>query len=346
MVLYKNVNILNYSEIKQKAARIKQEFSVLDYFHGLVKSGCLKYEGVHGKEHFFGFLEQRTGSIAVDDRSNVWYDHAAGYGGDIFRAVQVFENKSFVESLERLSGAFPVKKIIQKRPSEERQKIAVEKVSEISHDALINYIHGRGLELEDIRPFAKEVHWRNKGKRYFAIGFPNESGGWVLRSSIFKGNILGGGISIQILGTPRNIKIFEGWFDFLSYLKLSGAIDFKAIILNSTANLSLRLMLDILKEKKKAELYLDNDPTGEAYTSEFIKVSQLYHYCLEAGLTTDWDLEALRGCRDKMGKLIANLKVGPFEQKKIWKIETEILDQRCHYSDSEDLNSFLTERTN
>ncbi len=341
MFLYKNVNVLNYSEIKQKAARIKQGFSVLDYFHELVKSGCLKYEGVQGKEHFFGFLEQRTGSIAVDDRSNVWYDHAAGHGGDIFRAVQVFENKTFLESVERLSGAFPVQKIIQKRPLEERQKIVVEKVSEISHDALINYIRGRGLDLEDIKPFAKEVHWRNKGKRYFAIGFPNESGGWVLRSFIFKGNILGGGISIQILGAPRTTKFFEGWFDFLSYLKLSGETDFKAIILNSTANLSFRLMLDILKEKKKAELYLDNDPTGEAYTSEFIKIAQLYHYCLEAGLTTDWDLEALRGCRDKMGKLITSLEIKSSEVKKIWQVNTQVSDQRCHYSDSEDINEFL-----
>lgn len=332
---------MNYSEIKQKAARIKQEFSVLDYFQGLVKSGCLKYEGVHGKEHFFGFLEQRTGSIAVDDRSNVWYDHAAGLGGDIFRAVQVFENKSFVESVDWLSGAFPVHNFIQKRPSEERQKIVVEKVSEISHDALINYIRGRGLDLEDIKPFAKEVHWRNKGKRYFAIGFPNESGGWVLRSSIFKGNILGGGISIQILGAFKSIKVFEGWFDFLSYLKLSGDTDFKAIILNSTANLSLRLMLDILKERQKVELYLDNDPTGEAYTNEFIKIGQLYHYCLEAGLTTDWDLEALRGRRDKLEKLINNLDIKPSEFKNICQVNTQVSDQRCHYSDSEDLNEFL-----
>lgn len=332
---------MNYLEIKQKAAQIKQEFSVLDYFQGLVKSGCLKYEGIQGKEHFFGFLEQRTGSIAVDDRSNVWYDHAAGHGGDILRAVQVFENKTFLESVERLSRAIPVTKIIQKRPSEERQKIVVEKVSEISHDALVKYIKGRGIDLEDIKPFAKEVHWRNKGKRYFAVGFPNESGGWVLRSSIFKGNILGGGISIQALGTVKSIKVFEGWFDFLSYLRLSGATDFKAIILNSTANLSLHLMLEILKEGQKVELYLDNDPTGEVYTNEFKKIGQLYSYCLGAGLTTDWDLEALRGRRDKLEKLINNLDIKPSELKNICQVNTQVSDQRCHYSDSEDLNEFL-----
>lgn len=341
MFLYKNVNILNYSEIKQKAARIKQEFSVLDYFQELVKSGCLKYEGIQGKEHFFGFLEQRTGSIAVDERSNVWYDHAAGHGGDIFRAVQVFENKTFVESVERLSGGFPVKNFIQKRHSEERQKIVVEKIIEISHDALINYIRGRGIDLDDIKPFAKEVHWRNKGKCYFAIGFPNESGGWVLRSSIFKGNILGGGISIQILGTPRSIKIFEGWFDFLSYFKLSGATDFKAIILNSTANLSLQLMLDILKESEKVELYLDNDATGETYTNVFIKVAKLYQYCLQNGLATDWDLTALRGRKDKLGQLIVNLKIEESKVEEIWKMQVDIFDQRSVYSDYEDLNAFL-----
>lgn len=346
MFLYKNINVLNYSEIKKEAARIKQEFSVLDYFQGLVKTGHLKYEGIIGKEYFFGFVEQRTGSIAVDNRSNVWYDHAAGLGGDIFRAVQVFENKTFVESVERLSGTSPIKSFIHKRPREDRQKVVVEKVTDISHGALISYIQGRGIDLADIKPFAKEVHWRNRGKRYFAIGFQNESGGWVLRSSIFKGNILEGGISIQIIGTPKSIKIFEGWFDFLSYLKLSGATDFKAIVLNSTANLSLRLMLETLKENQQVELFLDNDPTGEKYTNEFMKVAQLYQYCIETGKTTDWDLEALKGSRDKLGKLITCVGIEPLEVNKIMKVETGVTDQRCYYSNAEDLNEFLVGMNN
>jgi hypothetical protein len=341
MYLYKNVNIMNYSEVKQAAAKIKQEFPVLDYFHRLVKSGFLKYEGIHGKESFFGFLEQRTGSIAVDDKANVWYDHAAGKGGDIIAAVQEFENKTFFESVESLSVTVPVREFLPRQKPEIPQKIVVEKVSEISHDALIQYIRGRGIELQDITPFGKEVHWKNKGKRYFAVGFPNESGGWVLRSSIFKGNILGGGISIQVLGTIKSIKVFEGWFDFLSYLKLSGETDFKAIILNSTANLSLRLMLDILKESQKVELYLDNDATGETYTNGFIKVAKLYQYCLQNGLATDWDLTALRGSRDKIGKLITALQIDPLEVIEIRNIQAEVSDQSFYYLEFEDLNAFL-----
>ena len=213
-----------------------------------ITQGYLQLTDSEGKEYFFGFLEQRTGSIAVDDKANVWYDHAAGKGGDVIAAVQEFENKTFFESVESLSGSVPVRKFVPRQKPEIAQKIVVEKVAEISHDALIQYIRGRGIDLQDIAPFGKEVHWRNKGKRYFAVGFPNESGGWVLRSSIFKGNILGGGTSIRILGTVKGIKVFEGWFDFLSYLKLSRATDFKAIILNSTANLSFRLILDVLEE--------------------------------------------------------------------------------------------------
>ena len=344
MYLYKNVNIMNYSEVKQAAAKIKQEFPVLDYFQSLVRSGFLKYEGIHGKEYFFGFMKQRTGSIAVDDKANVWYDHAAGKGGDIIAAVQEFENKTFFESVKSLSGSVPGREFIPRQKTEIAQKIVVEKVTEISHDALIQYIRGRGLDLQDIAPFAKEVHWRNKGKRYFAVGFPNESGGWVLRSSIFKGNILGGGISIQVLGTSRAIKIFEGWFDFLSYLKLCGSTDLKAIILNSTANLTLRLMQIILKERQKVDLYLDNDSAGDDYTSGFIKVAQLYSYCFQNGLITDWDLHSLRGGRDKIGNLLAYLNIKSSGEKEIWKTLTDVSDQRSHYADFEDVNAFLMEK--
>ena len=164
---------------------------------------------------------------------------------------------------------------------------------------------------------------------------------WVLRSSIFKGNILGGGISIQVLGKPERIKIFEGWFDFLSYLKLSKATDFKAIILNSTANLSFRLMLDILKECESIDLYLDNDATGDNCTRSFIRVAQLYQYCLENGLDTDWDLKALRGSMDKVGKLLASLKISSSEVNEIWRIQTVVSDQRYHYTGIEDINAFL-----
>lgn len=339
--LYKSINMFNYNEVKSEAERIKRDFPIINYFHGLVNSGFLKYEGIHGKEHFFGFLSQRTGSIAVDDQTNVWYDHSAGRGGDVIEAVKVFESMTFPQSVQRLAVSIPTSIITPKKKAQPASKIEIESIAKINHPALINYIKSRGLEPSEIANFAKEVHWKNKGKSYFAVGFSIESGGWVLRSSIFKGNILGGGISIQILGKPERIKIFEGWFDFLSYIKFSEASDFKAIILNSTANLSLCLMLNILQENKNVDLYLDNDATGEKYTKSFLKIAQVYRYCLENGLRTDWDLNGLKGNRDKLQKLIESLGIKPFEVKKIWKTKTEIFDQRFQYEGFEDLNDYL-----
>ncbi|WP_373399975.1 toprim domain-containing protein [Algoriphagus halophilus] len=337
--------MFNYNEVKSEAERIKRDYPLLNYFHDLVKSGFLKYEGILGKDHFFGFLSQRTGSIAVDDQANVWYDHSAGSGGDILEAVQVFENMTFPQSVQRLAGSIPTSIITPKKRAQTDSKIEVESVAKISHPALINYIQSRGFEPGEIANFAKEVHWKNKGKSYFAVGFPIESGGWVLRSSIFKGNILGGGISIQNLGKPERIKVFEGWFDFLSYLKLSGTTDFKAIILNSTANLSFPLILDILKENENVDLYLDNDETSEKYTDTFKKIAQLYRYCQENGLTTDWDLNGLKSSKDKIGKLIYNLGIDHFKTKQIWNIQTNISDQRAHYESFEDLNEYLNNKT-
>lgn len=332
---------MNYSNLKHEASRIKRDFSIIDYFQGLVSAGALKYEGIQGKEHFFGFPSQRTGSIAVDHRTNVWYDHAAGRGGDVLEAVKVFEDKTFAQSVEQLSDLPTARIVVPKNKPKAAPKIKIKRVKEVSHPALLNYIRTRGLDPDETLDFAKEVHWENKGKKYFAVGFPNESGGWVLRSSIFKGNILGGGISIQILGTPNRIKIFEGWFDFLSYLKLSGATDFKAIILNSTANLKLCLILDVLAAWEVVDLYLDNDDTGEKYTSFFMKAAQLYHYCRSNAVSTDWDLNMLKGARDKFGKLISNLKISSRDVDEIWRFQTGVTDQRYRYKGFEDLNELL-----
>lgn len=332
----------NYPKIKREAERIKRDFPLLDYFHKLVGSGHLKYEGIQGKEYFFGFPDQRTGSISVDDSTNLWYDHSAGRGGDILEAVQIFENKTFFQAVQEFSGSSPIESTISRKISENSHKVEVMRTLQITHDALVNYIRERGLEAQEISGFAKEVHWRNGDKRYFAVGFPNESGGWVLRSSVYKGNILGGGISIQLLGSAKRTKVFEGWFDFLSYLKLSKATDFKAIVLNSTANLNFRLILDILKECETVDLYLDNDSTGEEYTKEFMRISQLFRYCLQQGISTDWDLEKLKGSRDKVGQLLSDLAIE--NSKEIWGIQTDVSDQRSHYQGFEDVNEFLVRR--
>lgn len=43
-------------------------------------------------------------------------------------------------------------------------------------------------------------------------------------------------------------------------------------------------MLKILKENEKVDLYLDNDDAGDKCSCIFIRVAQLFKYCLDKGI--------------------------------------------------------------
>lgn len=111
--------------------------------------------------------------------------------------------------------------------------------------------------------------------------------------------------------------------------------------MNSAAKLNFSLMLDTLNENEVVDLYLIYDATGEKYTTSFRKIAQQYRYCRENGLTTDWDLNGLKGSRDKIGKLIDSLGIKPFKEKQVWKMQPQISDKSKHYEDFEDLNEYL-----
>src|SRR5690606_8954738 len=89
----------SYWDFRKKAEELREEKAILDYFFLLCESGDLRYGGRQGKEHYFAHPHQRTGSIAVNDNKNKWYDHSQRVGGDIISAVSHFGKKSFVEAI-------------------------------------------------------------------------------------------------------------------------------------------------------------------------------------------------------------------------------------------------------
>ena len=262
---------LNYLNLKKEAAEIKSTISVLDYFFSLEKAGILKFEGKIGKELFFGFVEQRTGSISVSESSNLWFDHSMGQGGDIIKAVQVFENKGFVDAIKSLKANTPIESKIARNHQVQESNYEILKEVPISHPALKEYISSRGLEPEEVAAFCKELHWKHNEKVYFGIGLKNDNDGWSVRSKVFKGNLLSSGITTKMIRDRVGaIKIFEGMFDFLSYLKLFPSDSFQAIVLNSTSHFSLKIMeainLESSKNNWRVDLYLDIDEAGNQKT--------------------------------------------------------------------------------
>ena len=89
-------------------------------------------------------------------------------------------------------------------------------MTELSHEALKGYLKERGIDPAVAGRFCKEVAYGIRGKRYFAIGFMNRSGGYELRNPMFKGCISPKDIScVSLSGKKQDTCcVFEGFVAF------------------------------------------------------------------------------------------------------------------------------------
>lgn len=212
------------------------------------------------------FRNERTASFKVDTQRNVWFDFGLGKGGDIFHlAGELTGSTGFMEQLEFLSGKSG---ILPLRPLQERKKIPRVsgfedvKVTELSHEALKGYLKERGIDPAIAGRFCKEVAYGIRGKRYFAIGFMNRSGGYELRNPMFKGCISPKDIScVSLSGKKQDTCcVFEGFVDFLSALVLRIVKDEDCLVLNSVSNLERSYA--VLEGYGKILCFLDRDRAG------------------------------------------------------------------------------------
>lgn len=189
-----------------------------------------------------------------------------GKGGDIFHlAGELTGSTGFMEQLEFLSGKSG---ILPLRPLQERKKIPRVsgfedvKVTELSHEALKGYLKERGIDPAIAGRFCKEVAYGIRGKRYFAIGFMNRSGGYELRNPMFKGCISPKDIScVSLSGKKQDTCcVFEGFIDFLSALVLRTVEDEDCLVLNSVSNLERSYA--VLEGYGKIRCFLDRDRAG------------------------------------------------------------------------------------
>ena len=94
----------------------------------------------------------------------------------------------------------------------------------LSSPALLSYLQERGINTELAKRECREAHFTNNGKRYFAIAFPNVSGGYEIRNRYFKGCIAPKEIShIRQSGKAREyllcVRGIHG-LSFISYFEI------------------------------------------------------------------------------------------------------------------------------
>lgn len=199
---------------------------------------------VHGIQYWYcsPLRNERTPSFKVNTERNQWYDFGTGEHGDIIDLVCALFRCSISEAIDRLSGA---KQVVHQefsfggeRKNFER-KLEILSAQPLSNPNLLRYLAVRAIPLSVANTYCSEVLFSNMKRTYYAIGFANDTGGWEIRNSYFKGCIAPKAVTTIKRGTDR-LQIFEGFMDFLSWQTLNPSSTSDAIVLNSLALLADR----------------------------------------------------------------------------------------------------------
>lgn len=212
--------------------------------------------------------DEKVPSLSVDFVKNKAFDFGTGKSYDVISVVQQMKKCSVSDALKYLENFDfsvqinePKSEVLQEKPYE------IINISEVRHPALIEYLKSRKV-LEQ-KHLVKEVRYKMNDKRYFGIGFFNDSKGLEIRNLYSK--ICLGKKDITLIENENNsyreIVIFEGFFDYLTFRNLEKASsNSDYLILNSTA--MFFKVEEKLKQYDKISLFLDNDFNGKLVTSE------------------------------------------------------------------------------
>ena len=233
-------------------------------------------------------------------------------GGSVIDLLMKIENCSFYDAISRLAGCTNIQSNQQladcmyKRKNVETVKrfydddfsfhrIQITKIQSVNHKKIIAWIRERKINLDLANLYCKEIHYRNRNKQYFSIGFRNNKGGYELNSPpSFKSCIPPKEITTFRNGNDTCL-VFEGFWDFLSYLTIRKIERTKndVAVLNSVAN--VQKAMDFLKSHKEIYTYLDNDESGRKATG-LIKSANATVYNQSTQFTEYKDLnDYLRG---------------------------------------------------
>ena len=249
-----------------------KQISIAEYLHSLGYSPVRRQGG--NLWYKSPLREETEASFKVNTERNLWYDFATGKGGNIIAlAAELYASDHVSYLLEMIARqaphvrpvSFSFRKQSFTEPSFQQLEIVL-----LSSPALLAYLQERGINPALAKRECREARFTHNGKRYFAIAFPNISGGYEIRNRYFKGCIAPKDIThIRQQGDPKNAcYVFEGFMDYLSFLTLRlescpQCPDFDRqdyMVLNSVANVSKALYP--LGSYERIHCFFDNDRAG------------------------------------------------------------------------------------
>lgn len=221
---------------------------------------------------------EKTASFKVNRYINRWYDHGMGKGGNLIDFAVLYHDCTIKDLLQSLQGGFSFHKPTFFSQSNNKPQKAIEVLGDyiIGSWHLLRYLQQRHIPCSVAQQYCREVQYINAGSIYYAIGFRNDSGGYELRSTNFKGSSTPKGITCIEKG-GRAVAVFEGFFDFLSWLVIhdfagQDAMDF--CVLNSLS--FFQNARPFLEQYEAIHLYLDNDPAGHNCSYGALQIGTQY----------------------------------------------------------------------
>lgn len=262
-----------------KASEIKENYSMADL---LTRLGYEPIKRARNELLYLSMLRDSdtAPSFSVNDKQGTWYDFGEGKGGNIIDfGLRYWPELPFQEVLEKIVNTCEsLVPYLSAANNYKRQQMAEKKpnykildIKDLGSNAAIgSYLESRGIS-GVAKGRLKEIYYcveddDKKRSNFFAAGWQNEQGAWEVRNLYFKG-CLGHKAISYIPNSPKRLAVFEGFFNYLSWLTKNPLVDDSVLVLNS---LSL-LQPGILKARdlRDIALYFDNDPSGWQATKDF-----------------------------------------------------------------------------
>ena len=270
----------------------------------------------HGRDglYYSPFREEREPSFHIARDGHRWFDFGIGEGGGSVKLVCRLLGCSGADAydfLRTVGGAPAVIPGHAGRRAERRaggSRIVIRSISrEFGDRSLVTYAGSRGIGPRTLQEFCRQVSFGFEGgaRTMTAIGLENNSGGWVLRSGRTKRCSSNDITTIDIYGersdsptSPQGV-LFEGLFDFLSWMEVSGRglPPCDACILNSVVNLGKAA--GWVAAHRQVGAFLDNDEAGRKALEELGRMAGALRDGVEIN---DWSI-LYTGFKDLNGRL-------------------------------------------
>lgn len=222
------------------------------------RANAIWYRSPYRKEH--------TPSFKVNPEKNLWFDFGEGKGGNIFAlAGEFIQSGDFLTQAKYVAEVadMPLQDYEPHRHPEVRQPAGHSfedvEVLPLQNRALLHYLQERGIPSAIAVANCKEMRYTTHGKRYFAVAFGNEGGGYEIRNPFFKGCVPPKDVTLLSVSSDA-CNVYEGFMDYLSARALGIGCKEDHLVLNSVSNVARAYRH--LDGYGRVRCYLDSDEAG------------------------------------------------------------------------------------